>query len=140
MQQPPLLGAANASANKTTAARGRNALGLRISLDPEGRLAPGKIELLERIAAFGSISAAARSLEMSYKHAWHLVDEINRIVGQPVVAGQAGGKKGGGARLTPIGLTIVSRFRAIEKAANLIAGPHMMALQSAIDAADEQDK
>ncbi|RUZ80159.1 LysR family transcriptional regulator, partial [Mesorhizobium sp. M7A.F.Ca.CA.001.14.1.1] len=45
-------------------------LSLRINLDPDGRVGPGKIELLEQIAAFGSISAAARGMEMSYKHAW----------------------------------------------------------------------
>ena len=43
-------------------------LSLRINLDPDGRIGPGKIELLEQIAAFGSISAAARGMEMSYKH------------------------------------------------------------------------
>ena len=53
-------------------------LSLRINLDPDGRIGPGKIELLEQIAAFGSISAAARRMEMSYKRAWDLVEEMNR--------------------------------------------------------------
>ena len=71
-------------------------LSLRVNLDPQGRIGPGKIELLEQIAAFGSISAGARRMEMSYKHAWDLVEEMNRIFGKPVVAAQTGGKRGGG--------------------------------------------
>jgi molybdate transport system regulatory protein len=109
-------------------------LSLRINLDPEGRIGPGKIELLEQIAAFGSISAAARRMEMSYKRAWDLVEEMNRLFGKPVVAAQTGGRKGGGAELTAVGLAVVSRFRAIERAATSAAEPHMKALQSEIEA------
>ena len=75
-------------------------LSLRINLDPEGRIGPGKIELLEQVASFGSISAAARSMEMSYKHAWDLIEEMNQLFGKPLVAAQTGGKHGGGATLT----------------------------------------
>ncbi|MGY3331690.1 hypothetical protein ACVILI_004707 [Mesorhizobium sp. USDA 4775] len=57
-------------------------LSLRINLDPDGRIGPGKIELLEQIATFGSISAAARGMEMSYKHAWDLVEDMNRVFRQ----------------------------------------------------------
>lgn len=110
-------------------------LSLRINLDPDGRLGPGKVELLEQIAAFGSISAAARRMEMSYKHAWDLVEDMNRVFGKPLVSAQSGGKKGGGARLTPAGLAVVGRFRAIERAAAAAAEPHMEALQAEIAAA-----
>jgi len=110
-------------------------LSLRINLDPDGRIGPGKIELLEQIAAFGSISAAARGMEMSYKHAWDLVEDMNRVFGKPLVAAQTGGRKGGGAQLTPVGLAVVSRFRAIERAAASAAAVHMEALQAEIDAA-----
>ncbi|MGE0500326.1 MAG: winged helix-turn-helix domain-containing protein [Rhizobiaceae bacterium] len=109
-------------------------LSLRINLDPEGRIGPGKIELLEQIAASGSISAGARRMEMSYKHAWDLVEEMNRIFGKPVVAAQSGGRRGGGAQLTPAGQAVVSRFRAIERAAAEAAAGHMQALQAEIDA------
>lgn len=109
-------------------------LSLRINLDPAGRVGPGKIELLEQIAAFGSISAAARRMEMSYKHAWDLVEDMNQVFGKPLVTAQTGGRKGGGAQLTPLGLAIVSRFRAIERAAASAAAAHMAALQAEIDA------
>ena len=107
-------------------------LSLRINLDPEGRIGPGKIELLEQIAAFGSISAGARQMEMSYKHAWDLVEEMNQLFGKPLVAAQTGGKRGGGAQLTQTGLSVVSRYRAIERAATAAAEPHIAALQADI--------
>lgn len=108
-------------------------LSLRINLDPEGRIGPGKIALLEQIAAFGSISAGARQMNMSYKRAWDLVEEMNRLFGKPVVATQAGGRRGGGAQLTKVGLAVVGRFRAIERAASDAARQQLEALQKDIE-------
>lgn len=76
-------------------------LSLRIDLEPEGRIGPGKIELLEKIASFGSIAAGGRAMGMSYRRAWELVDELNRVFGKPVLTSQSGGRHGGGAALTP---------------------------------------
>jgi molybdate transport system regulatory protein len=108
-------------------------MSLRIYLDPEGRIGPGKIELLEKIAALGSISAAGRAMGMSYRRAWELVEETNRIFGKPVATRQIGGRHGGGATLTPLGLVLVSRFRAIEAAAAEAAREHVAALQREVD-------
>ena len=105
-------------------------LSLRIKLDPAGRIGSGKIDLLEQIAASGSISAAARQMGMSYKRAWDLVEEMKRMFGRPVVDAQSGGKHGGGARLTDMGEVLVSRYRAIEQAAMLAAHEHIDALQA----------
>jgi molybdate transport system regulatory protein len=113
---------------------GMPSLTLRINLDPEGRIGPGKIELLEKIAAFGSISAGARAMNMSYKRAWDLVEEMNKLFGKPLVAAQTGGKHGGGAQLTAVGMTVVTRFRAIERAALAAAAPQIAALQAEIEA------
>ena len=110
-------------------------LSLRINLDPDGRIGPGKIELLEQIAAFGSISAGARQMKMSYKHAWMLVEDMNKLFGKPVVCAQKGGRRGGGTQLTPVGLAVVSRFRAIERAAASAAAHHIAALQAEIEPA-----
>jgi molybdate transport system regulatory protein len=107
-------------------------LSVRIDLDPEGRIGPGKIELLEQIHACGSISAAGRAMEMSYKRAWDLVDEINRICGHAVVERQTGGKHGGGATLTAFGTSLVDRYRRIERAAASAARKDLVALKSAI--------
>jgi molybdate transport system regulatory protein len=107
-------------------------LSVRIDLDPEGRIGPGKIALLEHIDKCGSISAAGRAMEMSYKRAWDLVDEINRICRQAAVERQTGGKNGGGAVLTPFGLSLVTRYRKIERAATSSARKELQALRSAI--------
>lgn len=108
-------------------------LSLRIDLDPESRIGPGKIELLEKIAAFGSIAAGGRAMGMSYRRAWELVDELNKVFGKPVLISQSGGRQGGGATLTPLGLALIARFRAIERAALDAAGPHLKALQDEVD-------
>ena len=52
------------------------ALWLRLDF-ADGRVGPGKIALLEAIAEAGSISAAARSLGLSYRRAWEVVAEMN---------------------------------------------------------------
>ncbi len=115
-------------------------LSLRIDLDPGGRIGPGKIELLEKIAALGSISAAGRAMDMSYRRAWELVEELNSIFGKPVVDRQAGGRRGGGARLTDLGLALVARFRAIERAADKAASSHLRALQIEVERVDTTDE
>lgn len=107
-------------------------LSVRINLDPGGRIGPGKIELLENIAATGSISAAARRMEMSYRHAWDLIEAMNTLFTRPVVLAKPGGRKGGGASLTPLGLAVVSRFRALEEAAAAAVSEHVAALQAEI--------
>src|SRR5262245_15270427 len=105
-------------------------LSLRICLDPEGRIGPGKVELLEKIAALGSIAAAGRSMGMSYRRAWELVEDLNALFGRPLVERQVGGRHGGGTRLTPLGLALIARFRAIEHAAAEAAREHLTALQT----------
>jgi molybdate transport system regulatory protein len=107
-------------------------LTLRINLDPEGRIGPGKIELLEKIAALGSISAAGRAMGMSYRRAWNLVDELEEIFGAPAATGQTGGKHGGGATLTPLGLALITKYRAIEQAALDAARADLDALQAQV--------
>jgi molybdate transport system regulatory protein len=104
-------------------------LSVRIDLDANGRIGPGKIQLLENIRACGSISAAGRAMDMSYKRAWDLVDEINRICRQPAVERQTGGKNGGGAILTPLGLSLVARYRKIERDAASAVRKELQALR-----------
>jgi molybdate transport system regulatory protein len=103
---------------------------LRIDMRPEGRVGPGKIDLLERIEEHGSISAAARAMQMSYRRAWELVDELGRCFGRPVVTAQMGGTGGGGARLTPLGHDLVTQYRAIERKARQAARQHLIRLTS----------
>jgi len=87
---------------------------LRISFPQEDRLGRGKMELLEHIRETGSISAAGRAMDMSYRRAWLLVSDMNRMFKQPVVESQRGGQKGGGAALTPFGEELLACFRRME--------------------------
>lgn len=84
--------------------------------DEAHKLGPGKVRLLEAIREHGSISAAARSMGMAYRHAWELVDDLNRCFATPVVATSAGGREGGGTRITPWGEELIRRFHAMEEA------------------------
>ena len=77
---------ARSSTAKPPAAKPLPSLSVRIDFDDDSRLGPGKIQLLESIAVCGSISAAGRAMDMSYKRAWDLVDEINGMCGQAAVA------------------------------------------------------
>ena len=83
-------------------------------------IGPGKAELIERIAGTGSISAAARAMGMSYRRAWLLVEALNEDFKDLVVVTAAGGREGGGARVTPFGTMLVQRFRKMEKKASAV--------------------
>jgi molybdate transport system regulatory protein len=76
---------------------------------------PGKADLLEKIGQTGSISAAARQMRMSYKRAWQLVDEMNRMFAQPLIEASPGGAHGGGATLTALGARVVAAYRSIQR-------------------------
>jgi len=91
----------------------RGATKLRVMFGSEIAIGPGKAELLEAIAATGSISASAKQLGMSYRRAWLLVDTMNRCFREPVVASATGGSGGGGASVTPFGEQVLSRYRAM---------------------------
>jgi molybdate transport system regulatory protein len=90
---------------------------LRITRGDDIAVGPGKVDLLAAIARTGSITAAARELGMSYRRAWLLVDTMNRSFKSPVVDAEAGGRRGGGTALTPLGVEVVERYRRIESAA-----------------------
>lgn len=105
---------------------------LRIYRDHDIAIGPGKIDLLEAIAETGSISAAARQLGMSYRRAWLLVDEINRLLVSPAVQTASGGAHGGGTALTPLGQEVVLRYRAVESAARMAAAADIAALSRLI--------
>ncbi|WP_117190784.1 winged helix-turn-helix domain-containing protein [Rhizobium terrae] len=89
---------------------------IRIDLDNGVRLGPGKAQLLELIAEHGSIRAAGASIGMSYRRAWLLGDEINRMFREPSIFTRHGGKSGGGAGLTQFGQELLSRYRRMEEA------------------------
>jgi molybdate transport system regulatory protein len=103
-------------------------LSIRIDLASGDRIGPGKIALLEAIRSTGSISAAARSLGMSYRRAWLLVEEVNNALRKPAVAAETGGRQGGGAVVTAVGEQVVGLYRAIEAHARGAAGGEFRAI------------
>ena len=78
-------------------------------------LGGGRVILLERIREHGSISAAARSMKMSYRQAWQLVQSMNTHSNKPLVTSSTGGKGGGGASLTDTGERAIQLFREVEQ-------------------------
>lgn len=84
----------------------KNTLGYKVNgslwMEFEGErfFGPGRVELLKLIDETGSISKAAKQMEMSYKKAWEMVTALNTQSAQPLVQLQTGGKKGGGASVT----------------------------------------
>ncbi|WP_457581444.1 winged helix-turn-helix domain-containing protein [Ensifer canadensis] len=106
---------------------------LRIDFPPEERLGRGKIMLLEHIRETGSISAAGRAMDMSYRRAWLLVDALNRMFKEPSVESQRGGKQGGGAALTPFGETLIRRYREMETKARAAIADDLAWLEAARD-------
>ena len=75
----------------------------------------GRIKLLKAIDNQGSLSKAAKSIGMSYKKAWTLVDAVNKSAKQAVVTKTVGGAKGGGTTITPYGKKLIKAFDTINK-------------------------
>ncbi|MDO5969090.1 LysR family transcriptional regulator [Flavivirga aquimarina] len=89
----------------------------RIWIESENNvlLGEGRVHLLKAIHETGSLSKAAKSLSISYKKAWQLLDSVNKSAKKPVTINSIGGKGGGGAELTDYGLSLVNAFDEINK-------------------------
>ena len=90
-------------------------LRFRILCGKEIAMGPGKADLLEQVAAQGSISKAAKQLGMSYMRAWTLIKTMERCFQDPLVKVSRGGAKHGGAQLTARGRQILKLYRQMEK-------------------------
>lgn len=110
---------------------------LRIVLEPDIAIGPGKADLLEGIRETGSIAAGGRRLGMSYKRAWYLVETMNRCFKRPLVEASKGGRAGGGARLTGLGYEVLARYRRMEMLTADAIEPEMAALRGSL--ADRAD-
>ncbi|MGT2428148.1 winged helix-turn-helix domain-containing protein [Cupriavidus basilensis] len=87
---------------------------MRLQIKAGVAIGPGKASLLEAIERLGSISAAAREMEMGYKTAWIMVESMNTQFVGPLVESSKGGSRGGGARLTSLGYEVLQRYRSME--------------------------
>ena len=92
-------------------------VGVRVWVERAGRavLGEGRLELLEGIERWHSISEAARRIRMSYRHAWLLVQDMNEAAGESLVTAATGGKRGGGATLTARGAWAIAAFRDLQE-------------------------
>jgi molybdate transport system regulatory protein len=103
---------------------------LRILLGAAIAMGPGKADLLAAIDKHGSISAAARAMSMSYRRAWLLADTMNRCFREPLIEAATGGSHGGGARLTPFGRDVLTRYRRMEAKAQAALRRDMAAFRN----------
>ena len=103
-------------------------LSIRIDFDGSDSFGPGKVRLLELIDAHGSIRSAAAAMNMSYRHAWLLLQAVEDTFGAPVISTATGGAKGGGAKLTELGRSLVAKYRTIESQAAKAAASELSEL------------
>jgi molybdate transport system regulatory protein len=78
-------------------------------------LGQDRIRLLEMIEEHGSITKAAKAVGISYKTAWDTMDAINNLSDKPLFVRMAGGKSGGGTRLTEEGKEVIKKYRIIQE-------------------------
>jgi molybdate transport system regulatory protein len=104
---------------------------LRLYFSPDAWLGPGKVQLLEAIRDRGSISAAARTMGMSYRRAWLLIEHVNGMFREPAVHTTLGGTGGGAATLTAFGDALVTRYRRMERDARRAMTRDLTALERA---------
>lgn len=105
-------------------------LRIRIVFGDDEMIGPGKAELLERVDRCGSIAAAGREMNMSYKRAWQLIGTLNAIFRDPLVTSTRGGPGGGGAVLTATGREVLRLYRAFETEAAEAGATQLNALQA----------
>lgn len=113
--------AADAAARREGQAAGAPHLWLRVVVPDVGAIGPGKVDLLRAIDREHSISAAARAMGMSYRRAWLLVEDTQKVAGRELVLTRAGGADRGGATLTEAGHELVRAYERICAAANQAA-------------------
>lgn len=86
---------------------------------------PGRLTLLRAIDATGSISAAARRMNMSYRRAWLLVEAMNHEFREPLVTRHIGGVSGGGAQLTPFAQNLVAHYDTLIREIRALLDAHV---------------
>lgn len=102
-------------------------------------MGPGKAQLLQQIAASGSISAAARQMGMSYRRAWLLVDTLNQCFRSPLIETAAGGSGGGGAQITELGRQVLALYQQIEAKTSAAVADELNELEAMLAAQPPSD-
>lgn len=101
---------------------------MRLMKNKKFLLSSGRAELLRLINETGSLASSAEKMKMGYRHAWGIIQKINKSVGEDVVVSERGGKNGGKTVLTETGKNILKIYlekeKMIEKALNF-PSPHL---------------
>lgn len=78
-------------------------------------LGRNRVALLEKIDEVGSINTAAKSMNISYKRAWEIVNSIKKVSGKEILECHSGGRGGGGSELTDYAKTLIRLYRSFEE-------------------------
>jgi molybdate transport system regulatory protein len=105
----------------------------RIDFGEYSNIGPGKVALLEGVKAHGSLSEAARSMGISYRRAWLLIDSVNKSFKMPATVNSAGGRGGGGAEITMFGSLLIERYREVERKLNVVAGEYLKEIRAQVN-------
>ncbi|MEM3038818.1 MAG: NUDIX domain-containing protein [Thermoplasmata archaeon] len=81
-----------------------------LKIDKKSVMGAGRAELLRKIKETGSLSTAAKSMGMSYRHAWGVIHHMEDIVGEKLVESRRGGKRFGESVLTKTGERLLEEF------------------------------
>ena len=100
-----------------------------IDIDGERFFGPGRAELLQWIHDTGSISKAAKSMGMSYKKAWEMVEGLNQHGNKPYVIAYKGGQRGGGTEVTKTGLKMLSAYQKLNTKVTSLVEKHKKILE-----------
>jgi len=87
----------------------------RIDFAEHSSVGPGKIALLKAIQVSGSLSQAARNLDISYRHAWLLINDLNSSFREPATVTITGGKGGRSVRVTAFGEILIKNYGELEQ-------------------------
>ena len=115
-------------------------LWIKLSLPGVGQVGPGKMALLRHIDAHESIAAAARAMDMSYRRAWLLIDEMNKLFEEPVVAKWQGGKSQGGASLTAFGQQLLENYGILVEKSNAVNREILDEIGAAVSRSDTLER
>jgi molybdate transport system regulatory protein len=113
----------------------RSLIRFRIDFGEHANIGPGKVALLEGIKVHGSLSETARSMGMSYRRAWLLLDSVNRSFVVPATVNTTGGRGGGGAEITAFGILLIERYREVERKLNVIASEYLSEIRDKVNTA-----
>jgi molybdate transport system regulatory protein len=90
------------------------AVSVRLRFAEHARLGPGKMALLQAVRQTGSIAAAGRTMNMSFRRAWLLIDSVNAMFDEPAVRTTGTGEADARSTLTPLGEALLAAYLAAE--------------------------